>query len=166
MPENLPLQSTSEISRPIISAPIQTTASRTITTHSGIVTEVKQSMSGRYVSTAQSKSPVFRYSPVYKQPDGHIEELNLRLKSLNERVQINLTSPNDGAHAILSGDINPSVGSDTEKESDVNIQQLESTVSSLSGVQSGSSMVNSPETAHNRRLKDENWRVERIETDF
>lgn len=115
-------------------------------------------MAGRLVTTAQSKSPTARYSPVYKQPppENHIEELNLRLKTLNERVQINL----------ISGDINPSVGSDTEKELDINIQQLESTVSSLSGFPSGSSTVNSPEEAKKRRHQDKNWHVEKYETDF
>lgn len=162
------MQSTSQITRPIISAPIQTTASTTLPTQSGVVTEVKQSMAGRFISTIRSKSPNLRYSPVYKQPDNHIEELSLRLKSLNERVQIKLTDANNGVlseQTILASDINPSVGSDTEKGSDINIQQLESTVSSL-GLPSGSSTVNSPEAAKSRRNDDKNWHVERYETDF
>lgn len=162
-----PVENTSENAQPIISAPIQTTNSSTLT-HSGIVTGIKQSMSSRFVSTTNSKSPTSRYSPVYKQSDSHIEELNIRLKKFNEKVQINLVKPNDehlDVSANISGDINPSVGSDTEKDSDVNIQQLESSVSSLSGVQSGSSTVNSPERLH-KRHKDKHQPVNRFETDF
>lgn len=162
-------QSTSQGTRPIISEPIQTTAPSSIPTQSSTTTEVKQSMTGRFVSAIRSKSPNLRYSPVYKQiPDNHIEELSLRLKTLNDRVQINLIGARNGVleeQAILSSDINPSVGSDTEKESDINIQQLESTVSSL-GLPSGSSTVNSPEAAKSRRNEDKNWHVERYETDF
>lgn len=127
-------------------------------------------MAGRLVTTTQSKSPNLRYSPVYKQPpENHIEELNLRLRTLNERVQITLIDARNGVSgepADQSGDINPSVGSDTEKELEINIQQLESTVSSLSGLPSGSSTVNSPEEAKKRRHQDKNWHVERYETDF
>lgn len=62
----------------------------------------------------------------------HIEELNFRLQNANLANQ-----------AASSDDVNPSVGDTSEKSSDVNIQQLESTVSSLSD--NTSSTVNSPE---------------------
>lgn len=166
--ENPPEPSTSENTRPTISAPIQVTTTSTIPMHSGIVTEVKSTMSNRFVASSHSKSLSVRYSPVYKAPEPHIEELNFRLKTL-ERVYGNVTTDDSIATAApVHADVNPSVGSDTERESDINIRQLESSVSSLSGLPSGSSTVNSPETTANSRRRHEgrNWRVERYETDF
>lgn len=138
---------------------IQTITSDPITTlETQTLPVVKQSLSSRFMAST-SKRPITRYSPVYKVPETHIEELNLRLKALNDQ------DPNEGvaARAILGVDINPSVGSDTEKEAELNIQQLESSVSSLSGLPSGSSAVNSPEAIRNQ---DKSWRIERHETDF
>lgn len=158
---------------PTISLPIQQTPAGTgIPTQSGTVTEVTQSMSNRVKVSNHSPKPPhpMRYSPVYKMSQTHIEELNFRLQSLNHRVHVDLCDSglNAGAAAVIvSGDINPSVGSDNEKESDLNIQQLESSVSSLSGLPTGSSTVNSPEAIHcQRKMEEKNWRVERYETDF
>lgn len=149
------------------SLPIQTTPIGGIPTQSGTVTEVTQGTSNRIEVTSPSKLHPMRYSPVYKMSQTHIEELNFRLQSLNQRVHIDVVdSSNAGAAAILSGDINPSVGSDNEKETDLNIQQLESSVSSLSGLQTGSSTINSPEATHSQRVQEKSWRVERYETDF
>lgn len=150
------------------------TTSTTVPTESIAVTEAKPTMSNHYTGTIpKTKSPVnLRYSPVYKQPENHIEELNFRLKSINDRIHIKLTETDGnsvlGAQALRGDDINPSVGSDTEKEVDINIQHLESTVSSLSPMPSSmnSSAFNSPETATNRRNRNKNWQPERIETDF
>lgn len=156
-----------------ISSPIQQTiAGSGIPTQSGTVTEVTQSMSNRVEISNHSPKPPhpMRYSPVYKMSQTHIEELNFRLQSLNHRVHVDLcdSGPNAGAAAVIaSGDINPSVGSDNDKESDLNIQQLESSVSSLSGLPTGSSTVNSPEATHSqRKMEEKSWRVERYETDF
>lgn len=153
---------------PPISAPISNISTSEIPAHSGFAIQVKQSLAKQFIfSTQTSKASTVQYSPVYKNTGTHIEELNLRLKSLNKQTNIN-SSDNDvaGAQAVLP-DINPSVGSDNEKESELNIQQLESSVSSLSGLRSGSSAVNSPETVRNRQIKiDKNWHVERYETDF
>lgn len=116
--------------------------------------------------SAQSSS--VRYSPVYKNPDNHIEELNFRLKTLNDRVYSNFSG--NGNDAIdgeaLVPDINPSVGSDIDKESELNIRQLESSVSSLSGLPSGSSTINSPEAVRNHQKLAKNWHIERQETNF
>lgn len=149
------------------------TTSSTIPSESIAIAEAKPTMSNRFGAKVKSKSPVIlRYSPVYKQPENHIEELNFRLKSINDRIHIKLTETDGnsalGAQAMRGDDINPSVGSDTEKEVDINIQHLESTVSSLSPLpSSNSTAVNSPENmATNRRNKDKNWHVDRYETDF
>ncbi|XP_031618934.1 solute carrier organic anion transporter family member 74D isoform X2 [Contarinia nasturtii] len=162
-----PVSSQSQL--PHISAPISITSTSQSSTAVGMVTQVKQSLSNRFVMSAQSKASTVRYSPVYKNTtESHIEELNSRLKTLNERTCSSF-SDNDalGAQATLVPDINPSVGSDNEKDPEVNIRQLESSVSSLSGLPSGSSAINSPEIVRNRVVKlDENWHVERYETDF
>lgn len=165
---------TSQAIRPVISAPIKMTTTSTVPTESVPVTEVKPTMSNRYGGAIpKTKSPVaLRYSPVYKNPENHIEELNFRLKSINDRIHITLTETDGnsvlGAQALRGDDINPSVGSDTDKEVDINIQHLESTVSSLSPMPSSvnSTPFNSPETAANRRNRNKNWQAERIETDF
>lgn len=158
--EPIPIQS----QPPLISYPIPITTSSEIPTHSGIVTEVKQTLSNRFATSTQSSS--YRYSPVYKNPENHIEELNFRLNSINDRVYSNYSD--DGAVGIdtVVPDINPSVGSDNDKESELNIRQLESSVSSLSGLPSGSSTVHSPEAVHKRQQIATNWHIERYETDF
>lgn len=148
---------------PVISAPVQVTTTQQpnyAVPHAGIVSQMKQTFQNRFTMASNSNSSSVRYSPVYKNPETHVEELNFRLKAMNERVY-----SNDDVQPIPS-DINPSVGSDNEKESELNIRQLESSVSSLSGLPSGSSTVNSPETVQNRRHAGANWRVEHYETDF
>lgn len=163
----LPQQTVHEEIPSSISLPTETSPIGGIPTHSAIVTEITQSTSNRVEVSSPSKLHPMRYSPVYKMSQTHIEELNFRLQSLNQQVHIDVVNNgNAGAAAILSGDINPSVGSDNEKESDLNIQQLESSVSSLSGLQTGSSTINSPEATHSQRVQEKNWRVERYETDF
>lgn len=117
------------------------------------------------MSSRSSRSS--KYSPVYKLPENHVEELNLRLQELNSRVKLNLTDNREKApkpQPIFS-DINPSVGDVSDKESDINIRQLESSVSSLSGLPSGSSTVNSPE-AQRQKDRATNWHVEHYETNF
>lgn len=86
----------------------------------------------------------------------HIEELNFRLQQANQ-----------AARADANDDINPSVGDTSDKDSDVNIQQLESTVSSLSG--NSSSAVTSPEIVRNKRKTKQPTATigyKSIETDF
>ena len=143
------------------------TAASEIPTQSEIVTQVKQTLSSQYAISAKSSSSV-RYSPVYKNPENHIEELNFRLKTLNDQRRYGMLGGNgDGAvGGEVVPDINPSVGSDNEKESELNIQQLESSVSSISGLPSGSSTVNSPEAVRNRQNLSKDWHIERYETDF
>lgn len=163
----------SQNTRPTISAPLKMTTSSTVPDESIALTEAKPTMSHSSGAIPKSKSPVaLRYSPVYKQPENHIEELNLRLKSINERIHIKLTECDRNgsilnAQAMRGDDINPSIGSDTEKEIDLNIQHLESTVSSISPLPSTSSTaVNSPDAAANRRIHYKDWHAERYETDF
>lgn len=148
----------------LISHPIPITAATEIPTNSGTVTEVKQSLSNRFAISAQSSS--YQYSPVYKNPENHIEELNFRLKSINDRVYSNYSDDGAVGGETIVPDINPSVGSDNEKESELNIRQLESSVSSISGLPSGSSTVHSPEAVRNRQQLATNWHIERYETDF
>lgn len=149
---------------PVISQPI--TTSSEIPTQSEIVTQVKQTLSSQYAISAQSSSSV-RYSPVYKNPENHIEELNFRLKTLNDQRNYgNLIGNGEGAVGGQLPDINPSVGSDNERESELNIRQLESSVSSISGLPSGSSTVNSPQAERNRQNLTKDWHIERYETDF
>lgn len=80
-------------------------------------------------------------------PDNHVDELSIRLQQIRQQ-----------------GDINPSVGDVSDKESELNIRQLESSISSLSGVMSGSSQFNSPEA--NRAPKPKGTANYKIETDF
>lgn len=128
-------------------------------------THTEQSFSSRFMSSSSFKSST-RYSPVYKSPENHVDELKNRFEAMNERLRISFIGGRPSPHVTFSDDINPSVGSDTERDSDVNIQQIESTVSSISGGPSGSSAVNSPEAARTRRDPRGNWRVEQYETDF
>lgn len=122
---------------------------------------VDRSFSSRFMSSTSTSSST-RYSPVYKEPENHVDELKTRFKSMNERVRISFVGDKPTSSHTVS-DVNPSVGSDTEREPDVNIQQLESTVSSLSGTPS--STVHSPEAKRNRG-ETTKWHVEQRETDF
>lgn len=127
--------------------------------------------SAKTMEMSSSRSSSYKYSPVYKKlPETHVEELNLRLQSLNKRIQINLTENGQGTnqpHSTFVKDINPSVG-DIPSDSDINIRQLESSLSSLSGLPSGSSTVNSPEIARSLRADRPapKWHVEARETNF
>lgn len=123
------------------------------------VTLPHQSMANRFVTSTASTSSAVRYSPVYKPSPEHIEELNTRLQTLNRRVHINIAEKH--SEMTYVNDINPSIGSDTEKESELNIQQLESSVSSLSGIPSGNT-VNSPEMPKGQR--NTHWPTDRFET--
>lgn len=104
-------------------------------------------------STSREVVPVkFIVKP--KVPQNHIEELNFRLQRANQT-------------ATVSDDINPSIGDTSDKDSDVNIQQLESTVSSLDG--HTSSTITSPEIARSKkRTKQPTATIayKSIETDF
>lgn len=123
------------------------------------VTVSHQSMANRFVTSTASTSSTVRYSPVYKASPDHIAELNTRLQTLNRRVHINIAEKH--SEMTYVNDINPSVGSDTEKESELNIEQLESSMSSLSGIPSGST-VNSPEMPKGQR--NTHWPTDRFET--
>lgn len=147
---------------PLISAPIPVTTESSAV-YTGTIPRVKQSLTSRFVSANYSNSSSLRYSPVYKNTENHIEELNFRLKSLNRVHDEDDVDGEAAGSQALPSDINPSVGSDNEKESELNIRQLESSVSSLSGLPSS---VNSPEDIQNRRHAGVNWRVERYETNF
>lgn len=168
-PEPSAIQPT-QPSQPVSSAPAPVTTQSAAIPRPGIVSQMKQTFSNRFtMATTHSNSSSVRYSPVYKtHPETHVEELNFRLKALNERDYSNSNENDNGAVGgqAIPSDINPSVGSDTEKESELNIGQLESSVSSLSGLPSGSSTVHSPETVQNRRHAGANWRIEHYETDF
>lgn len=95
-----------------------------------------------------------------KLPQTHIDELNFRLQTLTENVE-----SNNDPRAAFGSDINPSVGDASDKESELNIRHLESTVSSLSGAQS-SSAVNSPEIIRDQIKHEAKYNFKRIETDF
>lgn len=100
-------------------------------------------MTKSFITSSATSSSIRRYSPVYKDaltsfPPGHIEELSMRLQSLNGHFQINL----------IGSDINPSVESDTNKEPELNVRNLESSISSMSGLTI--STTNSPEMLKNK----------------
>lgn len=84
------------------------------------------------------------YSQLARLPPNHIEELNFRLQTLNENTEVEYTQVIGSPMPTFGSDINPSVGDLSDKESEFNIRQLESTVSSLSGV--NSSNIGSPVT--------------------
>lgn len=93
-----------------------------------------------------------QYARVTKMPQSTLDELNFRLQTLSESDD----DEEDGARALspkgkpqFGSDINPSVGDISDKESDLNIRQLESSVSSLSGITYGSSF--SPQENPRRR---------------
>lgn len=89
-----------------------------------------------------------KYTQLARLPPNHIEELNFRLQTLNgaeiEYAQVVVASP----LPTFGSDINPSVGDISDKESELNIRQLESTISSLSGV--NSSTIGSPLSERNQ----------------
>lgn len=95
------------------------------------------------------------------------ENLNFRLQTINDsetESDVTTTSPNR-THRAFGSDINPSVGDSSDKESDVNVvRQLESSVSSLSGMHENST---SPPT-RNKIKVDSNERQRPLspETDF
>lgn len=96
-----------------------------------------------------------KYTQLARLPQNHIDELNFRLQTLNEHTEIQYAEVVASPMPAFGSDINPSVGDISDKESELNIRQLESTVSSLSGV--NSSTVGSPlseRTVHNRRETD------------
>lgn len=104
-------------------------------------------------------------------PHNHIEELNFRLQSLNENVEIVLTETDPQVpgttQRTFGSDINPSVGDISDKESDINIRQLESSVSSINGVNSGSATAESIYSSPvSRRDKPGPSRFVGPETDF
>lgn len=165
--ENPPDPIATQPSQPVSTAPAPITTQSGAVPRTGIVSQMKQTFSNRFTMTTHSDLSSVRYSPVYKNSEAHIEELNFRLKALNDRVHSDENGEGAVGGQAIPSDINPSVGSDTEKESDLNIQQLESSISSLSGLPSApSSAVNSPEAVQNRRHAGANWRIEHYETDF
>ena len=100
-----------------------------------------------------------KYTQLARLPQNHIDELNFRLQTLTEVTEVQyaeVASP----RPTFGSDINPSVGDISDKESELNIRQLESSVSSLSGV--NSSTVGSPLSARN----DQRTGFSGRETDF
>lgn len=84
----------------------------------------------------------------------HIEELNFRIQRANLTTQ-----------AETNGDVNPSVGSTSDRDSEFNVQHLESAVSSFSD--HSNSDVTSPQVVRNkRRAKPQTATFTSIETDF
>lgn len=113
------------------------------------------------VQQAGVRSPV-KYSYLQKLPHNHIEELNFRL----QQVEITATAidPNSSDQRTFGSDINPSVGDISDKESDINIQQLESSISPInSGSVTAESIYSSPVS---RRDKPGPSRFTGPETDF
>lgn len=93
---------------------------------------------------------VVKYTQLARLPPNHIEELNFRLQTLNESSEIEYAQVIASPLPMNSfgSDINPSVGDISDKESELNIRQLESTISSLSGV--NSSTIGSPLSERNQ----------------
>lgn len=116
-------------------------------------------ISHQSMASTPSTSSTVRYSPVYKASPEHIAELSTRLQTLNRHVQINIAEKH--SKMTYANYVNPSVESDTEKESKLNIKQLESSVSSLVGLPSGST-VNSPEMPKGQQ--NTHWPTDRFET--
>lgn len=88
-------------------------------------------------STSRTGVPV-KFIVRKKLAQNHIEELNFRIQRANLTTQ-----------AETSADVNPSVGDISDKDSEFNMQQLESTVSSLSD--HSNSEVVSPQAVRNKR---------------
>lgn len=106
-------------------------------------------------STSRQSVPV-KFIVRRKLAQNHIEELNFRIQRANLTTQ-----------AEENGDVNPSVGDTSDRDSEFNIQQLESTVSSLSD--QSTSAVTSPEVVRNKkRTKPSTATIgfTSIETDF
>lgn len=136
----------------------------TITEHSE--PNVSQIETQRAGTTA---SPL-KYTYLQKLPhQNHIEELNFRLRSLEEHVEIVSPQPSTSQEIqpTFGSDINPSVGDISDRESELNIRQLESSVSSINGANSGSanaeSIYSSPVS---RREKPDRAEFRAQETDF
>lgn len=91
---------------------------------------------------------VVKYTQLARLPPNHIEELNFRLQTLNESAEIEYAQVITSPLPAFGSDINPSVGDISDKESELNIRQLESTISSLSGV--NSSTIGSPLSERNQ----------------
>lgn len=95
---------------------------------------------------------------VKRVPDNHIDELNLRLQQINGHNPL---------ETVRYADVNPSIGDLSDRESEFNVHHLESNVSSLSGIASGSSVLHSPEIRRNQQTSDKQTiNVTSIETDF
>lgn len=98
--------------------------------------------------TGNGSTGTVKYTQLARLPQNHIDELNFRLQTLNESVEIQYAEVVASPMPAFGSDINPSVGDISDKESELNIRQLESTVSSLSGV--NSSTVGSPLSERNQ----------------
>lgn len=104
-------------------------------------------------STSRKGVPV-KFIVRKKLAQNHIEELNFRIQRANLTTQ-----------AEANGDVNPSVGDTSDRDSEFNIQNLESAVSSLSD--HSNSDVTSPQVVRNKRIaKPQTATFTSIETDF
>lgn len=139
--------------QPLLTSPAIHTIQESHQTHGDEGAYVSLQSPSNVPSTSRQGIPV-KLVVKKKIAQNHIEELNFRIQQANRSAQAN-------------DDINPSVGSTSDKDSDFNIQQLESTVSSLSG--NSSSGVASPEIVRNKkRTKPPTATIgfKSIETDF
>lgn len=108
--------------------------------------QADQSSSSPERSNTNGNAGFVKYSQLAKLPQNHIDELNLRLQNITDPSEVQyaeVASP----QPTFGSDINPSVGDISDRESELNIRQLESSVSSLSGVMS--STVGSPLSPRN-----------------
>lgn len=112
--------------------------------------------------SASSTTSSTRYSPVYKAPENHVDELKTRFQAMNQNIRISfLGDPQPQG-------LQPSAGSDTERESDASARIARSAGSSASGAHSdNSSTLSSPKRKRDHPKRDKvKWHVEQHETDF
>lgn len=98
---------------------------------------------------AQSPTGMPTYARVQRHPNA--EELNFHMQSLGERTD---NSPDLNVmpskfQRTFGSDINPSVGDISDRESDLDIRQLENSVSPLNGIHSSSISPPLPGTSGN-----------------
>lgn len=94
----------------------------------------------------QQRSPTTSGIPGYAriQRPPHTEELDLQLQTLNENSETDSDMnvlPSRFRSRTFGSDINPSVGDISDRESDLDIRQLENSVSPLNGHGSSASPV-------------------------
>lgn len=133
----------------------------------------------QFMSSSSTRSST-RYSPVYKTPENHVDELKTRFQAMNQNIRISLIGDRLSPQSV---DVQQSIGSDVERESDTGAStgaglgtgagagtgayQIRSPASSLSGALSDTSSISSPKLKRNMHSRDRvKWHVEQHETDF